>query len=69
MIDLINMLIRLIEKNVTHWRISVRQFLDPRGLYRSETVFECYKDLKRRFRCLCRKNVQSVIDKHIIYYT
>ena len=32
-IDLINMLIRLIKKNATHWRISIRQFLDPRGLY------------------------------------
>ena len=35
------------------------------GRPRSGTVYECYKDLKRRFRCICRKNVQSVIDKHI----
>ena len=32
-IDLINMLIMLIKKNATHWRISIRQFLDPRGIY------------------------------------
>ena len=31
-IDLINMLIRLIKKNATRWRMSIRQFLDPRGL-------------------------------------
>ena len=33
-IDLINMLIRLIKKNATHWRISIRQFLDPHDLYK-----------------------------------
>ena len=33
-IDLINMLIRLIIKNATHWRISIRQFLDPHGQYK-----------------------------------
>ena len=35
------------------------------GWPRSGTVYECYKDLKRRFRCICRKNIQSVIDKQI----
>ena len=35
------------------------------GRPRSGTIYECYIDLKRRFRCICRKNVQSVIDKHI----
>ena len=32
-IDLMNMLIRLIKKNAGHGRINIRQFLDPHGLY------------------------------------
>ena len=39
------------------------------GQPRSGNVFECYENLKRHFRCICRNKVQAVIDKHIRSFT